>query len=214
MKNFENLENLLVENSGIKVICNGGESDDDLFEFVNELVDNYLKNKVNTKFTFYDSFWRENAKKLISSIALSLIYNASWNKRLGKAYKEEVILNDIISNLGGENAKKKYLYLAGLSNKNNNLEYVSQNCYENKGFFKHFGSKMSLKNEKEDIELRTKLKKVYQKKWKIEYIENGIHPYIAKTLKELSELDKNIIISLEQFVRIIIKGYTINFSKI
>lgn len=214
MKNFENLENLLVENSGIKVICNGGESDDDLFEFVNELVDNYLKNKVNTKFTFYDSFWRENAKKLISSIALSLIYNASWNKRLGKAYKEEVILNDIISNLGGENAKKKYLYLAGLSNKNNNLEYVSQNCYENKGFFKHFGSKMSLKNEKEDIELRTKLKKVYQKKWKIEYIENGIHPYIAKTLKELSELDKNIIISLEQFVRIIIKGYTINFSNI
>lgn len=214
MKNFENLENLLVENSGIKVICNGGESDDDLFEFVNELVDNYLKNKVNTKFTFYDSFWRENAKKLISSIALSLIYNASWNKRLGKAYKEEVILNDIISNLGGENAKKKYLYLAGLSNKNNNLEYVSQNCYENKGFFKHFGSKMSLKNEKEDIELRTKLKKVYQKKWKIEYIENGIHPYIAKTLKELSELNKNIIISLEQFVRIIIKGYTINFSKI
>ena len=214
MKNFENLENLLVENSGIKVICNGGESDDDLFEFVNELVDNYLKNKVNTKFTFYDSFWRENAKKLISSIALSLIYNASWNKRLGKAYKEEVILNDIISNLGGENAKKKYLYLAGLSNKNNNLECVSQNCYENKGFFKHFGSKMSLKNEKEDIELRTKLKKVYQKKWEIEYIENGIHPYIAKTLKELSELDKNIIISLEQFVRIIIKGYSINFSNI
>ena len=214
MKNFENLENLLVENSGIKVICNGGESDNDLFEFVNELVDNYLKNKVNTKFTFYDSFWRENAKKIISSIALSLIYNASWNKRLGKVYKEEVILNDIISNLGGENAKKKYLYLAGLSNKNNNLEYIPQNCYENKGFFKHFGSKMSLKNEKEDIELRTKLKKVYQKKWKIEYIENGIHPYIAKTLKELSELDTNIIISLEQFVRTIIKGYTIKFSSI
>ena len=211
---MKNLENLLVENSGIKVICNGGESDNDLFEFVNKLVDDYLENKVNTKFTFYDSFWRENAKKLISSIALSLIYNASWNKRLGKAYKEEVILNDIISNLGGENAKKKYLYLAGLSNKNNNLEYVSQNCYENKGFFKHFGSKMSLKNEKEDIELRTKLKKVYQKKWKIEYIENGIHPYIAKTLKELSELDTNIIISLEQFVKTIIKGYTIKFSSI
>ena len=211
---MKNLENLLVENSGIKVICNGGESDNDLFEFVNKLVDDYFKNKVNTKFTFYDNFWRENAKKLISSIALSLIYNASWNKRLGKAYKEEVILNDIISNLGGENAKKKYLYLAGLLNKNNNLEYVPQNCYENKGFFKHFGSKMSLKNEKEDIKLRTKLKKVYQKKWKIEYIENGIHPYIAKTLKELSELDKNIIISLEQFVRIIIKGYTINFSNI
>lgn len=211
---MKNLENLLVENSGIKVICNGGESDNDLFEFVNELVDNYLKNKVNTKFTFYDSFWRENAKKLISSIALSLIYNASWNKRLGKVYKEEVILNDIISNLGGENAKKKYLYLAGLSNKNNNLEYIPQNCYESKGFFKHFGSKMSLKNEKEDIELRTKIKKVYQKKWKIEYIENGIHPYIAKTLKELSELDTNIIISLEQFVKTIIKGYTIKFSSI
>ena len=211
---MKNLENLLVENSGIKVICNGGESDNDLFEFVNKLVDDYLKNKVNTKFTFYDSFWRENAKKLISSIALSLIYNASWNKRLGKVYKEEVILNDIISNLGGENAKKKYLYLAGLSNKNNNLEYIPQNCYENKGFFKHFGSKMSLKNEKEDIELRTKLKKVYQKKWKIEYIENGIHPYIAKTLKELSELDTNIIISLEQFVKTIIKGYTIKFSNI
>lgn len=211
---MKNLENLLVENSGIKVICNGGESDNDLFEFVNKLVDDYLKNKVNTKFTFYDSFWRENAKKLISSIALSLIYNASWNKRLGKVYKEEVILNDIISNLGGENAKKKYLYLAGLSNKNNNLEFIPQNCYENKGFFKHFGSKMSLKNEKEDIELRTKLKKVYQKKWKIEYIENGIHPYIAKTLKELSELDTNIIISLEQFVKTIIKGYTIKFSSI
>jgi hypothetical protein len=211
---MKNLENLLVENSGIKVICNGGESDNDLFEFVNKLVDDYLKNKVNTKFTFYDSFWRENAKKLISSIALSLIYNASWNKRLGKVYKEEVILNDIISNLGGENAKKKYLYLAGLSNKNNNLEYIPQNCYENKGFFKHFGSKMSLKNEKEDIELRTKIKKVYQKKWKIEYIENGIHPYIAKTLKELSELDTNIIISLEQFVKTIIKGYTIKFSNI
>lgn len=211
---MKNLENLLVENSGIKVICNGGESDNDLFEFVNKLVNDYLKNKVNTKFTFYDSFWRENAKKIISSIALSLIYNASWNKRLGKVYKEEVILNDIISNLGGENAKKKYLYLAGLSNKNNNLEYIPQNCYENKGFFKHFGSKMSLKNEKEDIELRTKLKKVYQKKWKIEYIENGIHPYIAKTLKELSELDTNIIISLEQFVRTIIKGYTIKFSSI
>ena len=198
---MKNLEKLLVENSGIKVICNGGESDNDLFEFVNKLVNDYLKNKVNTKFTFYDSFWRENAKKIISSIALSLIYNASRNKRLGKVYKEEVILNDIISNLGGENAKKKYLYLAGLSN-------------ENKGFFKHFGSKMSLKNEKEDIELRTKLKKVYQKKWKIEYIENGIHPYIAKTLKELSELDTNIIISLEQFVRTIIKGYTIKFSSI
>ena len=211
---MKNLENLLVENSGIKVICNGGESDNDLFEFVNKLVNDYLKNKVNTKFTFYDSFWRENAKKIISSIALSLIYNASWNKRLGKAYKEEVILNDIISNLGGENAKKKYLYLAGLSNKNNNLEYIPQNCYENKGFFKHFGSKMSLKNEKEDIELRTKIKKVYQKKWKIEYIENGIHPYIAKTLKELSELDTNIIISLEQFVKTIIKGYTIKFSSI
>lgn len=211
---MKNLENLLVENSGIKVICNGGESDNDLFEFVNKLVDDYLKNKVNTKFTFYDSFWRENAKKLISSIALSLIYNASWNKRLGKVYKEEVILNDIISNLGGKNAKKKYLYLAGLSNKNNNLEYIPQNCYENKGFFKHFGSKMSLKNEKEDIELRTKIKKVYQKKWKIEYIENGIHPYIAKTLKELSELDTNIIISLEQFVKTIIKGYTIKFSSI
>lgn len=211
---MKNLENLLVENSGIKVICNGGESDNDLFEFVNKLVDDYLKNKVNTKFTFYDSFWRENAKKLISSIALSLIYNASWNKRLGKVYKEEVILNDIISNLGGENAKKKYLYLAGLSNKNNNLEYIPQNCYENKGFFKHFGSKMSLRNEKEDIELRTKIKKVYQKKWKIEYIENGIHPYIAKTLKELSELDTNIIISLEQFVKTIIKGYTIKFSSI
>lgn len=211
---MKNLENLLVENSGIKVICNGGESDNDLFEFVNKLVNDYLKNKVNTKFTFYDSFWRENAKKIISSIALSLIYNASWNKRLGKVYKEEVILNDIISNLGGENAKEKYLYLAGLSNKNNNLEYIPQNCYENKGFFKHFGSKMSLKNEKEDIELRTKLKKVYQKKWKIEYIENGIHPYIAKTLKELSELDTNIIISLEQFVRTIIKGYTIKFSSI
>ena len=73
---------------------------------------------------------------------------------------------------------------------------------------------MSLKNEEEDITLRKKLKKVYQKDWKIEYIENGIHPYVAKTLKELSELDTNIIISLEQFVKTIIKGYTIKFSSI
>ena len=214
MKNFENL---LVENSGVKVVCSGAENDNELFSFVNEMVDTYLNkvNKVNKKLEFYDDFWEKNTKKLISSIALSLIYNATWNKRLGKSYKEEIILNDIISNLsGGENAKKKYLYLAGLSNKNNNLEYIPQNCYENKGFFKHFGSKMSLKNEKEDIELRTKIKKVYQKKWKIEYIENGIHPYIAKTLKELSELDTNIIISLEQFAKTIIKGYTIKFSNI
>jgi hypothetical protein len=34
MKNFENLENLLVENSGIKVICNGGESDIDIIYMV------------------------------------------------------------------------------------------------------------------------------------------------------------------------------------
>ena len=214
MKNFENL---LVENSGVKVVCSGAENDNELFSFVNEMVDTYLNkvNKVNKKLEFYDDFWEKNTKKLISSIALSLIYNATWNKRLGKSYKEEIILNDIISNLsGGKNVKKKYLYLAGLSNKNNNLKYASKNCYENKGFFKHFGSEMSLKNEEEDITLRKKLKKVYQKDWKIEYIENGIHPYIAKILKELSELDTNIIISLEQFVKTIIKGYTIKFSSI
>ena len=179
---MKNLENLLVKNSGLKVVCNGGESDNDLIAFVDELVETYsnLKDKSNSK--YYDSFWKDNAKKLISAIALSLIYNAVWNKRIGKFYKEEILLSDILSNLGG---KKKYLYLAGLSNKNNTLEYNTLDCYEQKGFFKHFGSKMSLKSENQDEELRKKLKKIYQEQEKMEYIENGIHPYVAETLKKL-----------------------------
>lgn len=205
---MRNLENLLVKNSGIKVVCNGGESDNDLIVFVDELVETYsnLKDKNNSK--YYDSFWKDNAKKLISAIALSLVYNAVWNKRLGKYYKEEILLSDILSNLGG---KKKYLYLAGLSNKNNAVEYNTLDCFEQKGFFKHFGSKMSLKNEKQDEELRKKLKKIYQKQENIDYIENGIHPYVAKTLKKILNEKEEVLLALEQYVRTIIKSYIIKF---
>lgn len=208
---MKNLENLLVKNSGLKVVCNGGESDNDLIVFVDELVETYsnLKDKNNSK--YYDSFWKENAKKLISAIALSLIYNATWNKRLGKYYKEEILLSDILSNLGG---KKKYLYLAGHSNKDNTLEYNPLDCYEQKGFFKHFGSKMSLKSENQDEELRKKLKKIYQEQEKMEYIENGIHPYVAETLKKLSEEKNEVLLALEQYVRAIIKSYIVKFSVI
>lgn len=208
---MKNLENLLVKNSGLKVVCNGGESDNDLIQLVNELVETYsnLKDKSNSK--YYDSFWEDNAKKLISAIALGLIYNAIWNKRLGKYYKEEILLTDILSNLGG---KKKYLYLAGLSNKNNTLEYNTLDCFEQKGFFKHFGSKMSLKNEKQDEELRKKLKKIYQKQENIEYIENGVHPYVAETLKKISKEKNEVLLALEQYVRAIIKSYMIKFSVI
>ena len=208
---MRNLENLLVKNSRIKVVCNGGESDNDLIVFVDELVETYsnLKDKNNSK--YYDSFWKENAKKLISAIALSLIYNATWNKRLGKYYKEEILLSDILSNLGG---KKKYLYLAGHSNKDNTLEYNPLDCYEQKGFFKHFGSKMSLKSENQDEELRKKLKKIYQEQEKMEYIENGIHPYVAETLKKLSEEKNEVLLALEQYVRAIIKSYIVKFSVI
>ena len=156
---MKNLENLLVKNSGLKVVCNGGESDNDLIQLVNELVENngfkVKKAKIDNK--FIDNFWEDNAKKLISAIALSLVYNAVWNKRLGKYYKEEILLSDILSNLGG---KKKYLYLAGLSKKNNTKMYNPLDCLEQKGFFKHFGSKMSFKNEEQDEELRKKLKKI------------------------------------------------------
>lgn len=208
---MKNLENLLVKNSGLKVVCNGGESDNDLIVFVDELVETYsnLKDKSNSK--YYDSFWKDNAKKLISAIALSLIYNAVWNKRIGKFYKEEILLSDILSNLGG---KKKYLYLAGLSNKNNTLEYNTLDCYEQKGFFKHFGSKMSLKSENQDEELRKKLKKIYQKQENIDYIENGLHPYVAETLKKLSEERNEVLLALEQYVRAIIKSYIVKFSVI
>lgn len=218
---MRNLENLLVKNSGVKVVCNGGESDNDLFVFVDELVENSgLKVKSakidGKKFDgkFIDNFWEDNAKKLISAIALGLIYNSVWNKRLGKYYKEEILLSDILSNLGGENAKKKYLYLAGLINKSNTLEYNSENCFEQKGFFKHFSSKMSLRNEKQDEELRKKLKKIYQEQEKIEYIESGIHPYVAETLKKLSKEKEEILLALEQYVRAIIKSYMIKFSVI
>lgn len=215
---MRNLENLLVKNSGVKVVCNGGESDNDLFVFVDELVENSgLKVKSakidGKKFDgkFIDNFWEDNAKKLISAIALGLIYNSVWNKRLGKYYKEEILLSDILSNLGG---KRKYLYLAGLSKKNNTLEYNPLDCYEQKGFFKHFGSKMSFKSEEQDEELRKKLKKIYQEQEKIEYIENGIHPYVVETLKKLSEEKEEVLLALEQYVRAIIKSYMIKFSVI
>ena len=210
---MKNLENLLVKNSGLKVVCNGGESDNDLIQLVNELVENngfkVKKAKIDDK--FIDNFWEDNAKKLISAIALGLIYNATWNKRLGKYYKEEILLSDILNNLGG---KKKYLYLAGLSNKNNTLEYNILDCYEQKGFFKHFGSKMSFKNEEQDEELRKKLKKIYQKQENIDYIESGIHSYVAETLKKLSEEKEEILLALEQYVRAIIKSYIVKFSVI
>lgn len=210
---MKNLENLLVKNSGIKVVCNGGESDNDLIQLVNELVENngfkVKKAKIDDK--FIDNFWEDNAKKLISAIALGLIYNATWNKRLGKYYKEEILLSDILNNLGG---KKKYLYLAGLSNKDNTLEYNLGDCFEKKGFFKHLGSKMSLKSENQDEELRKKLKKIYQEQENIEYIENGVHPYVAKTLKKLSEEKEEVLLALEQYVRAIIKSYMIKFSVI
>lgn len=210
---MKNLENLLVKNSGIKVVCNGGESDNDLIQLVNELVENngfkVKKAKIDDK--FIDNFWEDNAKKLISAIALGLIYNATWNKRLGKYYKEEILLSDILNNLGG---KKKYLYLAGLSNKDNTLEYNLGDCLEQKGFFKHFGSKMSFKNEEQDEELRKKLKKIYQKQENIDYIESGIHPYVAETLKKLSEEKEEILLALEQYVRAIIKSYIVKFSVI
>lgn len=213
---MRNLENLLVKNSGLKVVCNGGESDNDLIAFVDELVENnglkVKSAKIDDK--FIDNFWEDNAKKLISAIALGLIYNSVWNKRLGKYYKEEILLSDILNNLGGENAKKKYLYLAGLINKGNTLEYNSGDCLEQKGFFKHLGSKMSLKNEKQDEELRKKLKKIYKKQENIEYIENGVHPYVAETLKKLSEERNEVLLALEQYVRAIIKSYMIKFSVI
>ena len=210
---MKNLENLLVKNSGLKVVCNGGESDNDLIQLVNELVENngfkVKKAKIDDK--FIDNFWEDNAKKLISAIALGLIYNATWNKRLGKYYKEEILLSDILSNLGG---KKKYLYLAGLSKKNNTKMYNPLDCLEQKGFFKHFGSKMSFKNEEQDEELRKKLKKIYQKQENIDYIETGIHPYVAETLKKLSEEKEEVLLALEQYVRAIIKSYMIKFSVI
>lgn len=215
---MRNLENLLVKNSGIKVVCNGGETDNDLIQLVSELVENnglkVKSAKIDGK--FIDNFWEDNAKKLISAIALSLIYNAVWNKRLGKYYKEEILLTDILSNLGG---KKKYLYLAGLSNKNNRIKnntkmYNPLDCLEQKGFFKHFGSKMSFKNEEQDEELRKKLKKIYQKQENIDYIESGIHPYVAETLKKLSEEKEEILLALEQYVRAIIKSYIVKFSVI
>lgn len=210
---MKNLENLLVKNSGVKIVCNGGESDNDLIQLVNELVENngfkVKKAKIDNK--FIDNFWEDNAKKLISAIALSLVYNAVWNKRLGKYYKEEILLSDILSNLGG---KKKFLYLAGLSKKNNTKMYNPLDCLEQKGFFKHFGSKMSFKNEEQDEELRKKLKKIYQEQEKIEYIESGIHPYVAETLKKLSEEKEEVLLALEQYVRAIIKSYIVKFSVI
>lgn len=210
---MKNLENLLVKNSGVKIVCNGGESDNDLIQLVNELVENngfkVKKAKIDNK--FIDNFWEDNAKKLISAIALGLIYNSVWNKRLGKYYKEEILLSDILSNLGG---KKKFLYLAGLSKKNNTKMYNPLDCLEQKGFFKHFGSKMSFKNEEQDEELRKKLKKIYQEQEKIEYIESGIHPYVAETLKKLSEEKEEVLLALEQYVRAIIKSYIVKFSVI
>ena len=73
---------------------------------------------------------------------------------------------------------------------------------------------MSLKNEKQDEELRKKLKKIYQEQENIDYIESGIHPYVAETLKKLSEEKEEVLLALEQYVRAIIKSYMIKFSVI
>ena len=135
MKNFEIFKNLLNENSSLRVICNGASDDHEVFIFFEKLVEDWKKNKKgnfkNAVSSFYDSWWEENAVILMSTITLSLIYNSNWNKKMNKSYKKEIILTDIISNLGGLNGKKHYYYLSGLANKKNNLFYEEEknNCY-------------------------------------------------------------------------------------
>ena len=213
MKNFEIFKNLLNENSSLRVICNGASDDHEVFIFFEKLVEDWKKNKKgnfkNAVSSFYDSWWEENAVILMSTITLSLIYNSNWNKKMNKSYKKEIILTDIISNLGGLNGKKHYRYLSGLANKKNNLfyEYDKDNCYESKGFFKHFGSKKSLKDNQNELLLRDKLKKIYNKKEEIELIENGIHPLIVRNFLKILSINSEILLGLEKNVKFILRSY-------
>lgn len=213
MKNFEVFKNLLNENSSLKVVCNGANDDQEVFIFFEKLIEDWKKNKKgdfeSEISSFYDSWWEENAVILMSIITLSLIYNSNWNKKMNKTYKEEIILTDIISNLGGLNGKKHYYYLSGLANKKNNLFYEddNNNCYESKGFLKHFGSKKSLKDDQKELLLRDKLKKIYNKKEEIELIDNGIHPLIVKNFLKILSIKSEILLGLEKNVKFIIKSY-------
>ena len=213
MKNFEVFKNLLNENSSLRVVCNGANDDQEVFIFFEKLIEDWKKNKKgdfeSEISSFYDSWWEENAVILMSTITLSLIYNSNWNKKMNKSYKKEIILTDIISNLGGLNGKKHYRYLSGLANKKNNLfyEYDKDNCYESKGFFKHFGSEKSLKDNQNELLLRDKLKKIYNKKEDIDLIDNGIHPLIARYFTKILSINSKILLGLEQNIKFIIKSY-------
>jgi|GEM_PF-1805340 hypothetical protein len=213
MKNFEVFKNLLNENSSLKVVCNGASDDHEVFIFFEKLVEDWKKNKKgnfkNAVSSFYDSWWEENAVILMSTITLSLIYNSNWNKKMNKSFKEEIILTDIISNLGGLNGKRHYYYLSGLANKKNNLFYEENknNCYESKGFLKHFGSKKSLKDNQEELLLREKLKKIYDKEDEKELIDNGIHPLIVRNFLKILSINSEILLGLEKNVKFILKSY-------
>ena len=213
MKNFEVFKNLLNENSSLKVVCNGASDDHEVFIFFEKLVEDWKKNKKgnfkNAVSSFYDSWWEENAVILMSTITLSLIYNSNWNKKMNKSYKKEIILTDIISNLGGLNGKRHYYYLSGLANKKNNLLYEENknNCYESKGFLKHFGSKKSLKDNQEELLLREKLKKIYDKEDEKELIDNGIHPLIVRNFLKILSINSEILLGLEKNVKFILKSY-------
>lgn len=213
MKNFEVFKNLLNENSSLRVVCNGANDDQEVFIFFEKLVEDWKKNKKdnfkNGISSFYDGWWEENAVILMSTITLSLIYNSNWNKKTNKSYKKEIVLTDIISNLGGLNGKKYYNYLSGLANKKNNLFYENDknNCYESKGFLKHFGSKKSLKDDQEELLLRDKLKKIYNEKEEIELIDNGIHPLIVRNFLKILSINSEILLGLEKNVKFIIKSY-------
>lgn len=213
MKNFEVFKNLLNENSSLKVVCNGASDDHEVFIFFEKLVEDWKKNKKgnfkNAVSSFYDSWWEENAVILMSTITLSLIYNSNWNKKMNKSFKKEIILTDIISNLGGLNGKRHYYYLSGLANKKNNLFYEKNkdNCYESKGFLKHFGSKKFLKDNQEELLLREKLKKLYDKEDEKELIDNGIHPLIVRDFSKILSIDSEILLGLEKNIKFIIKSY-------
>ena len=213
MKNFEVFKNLLNENSSLKVVCNGASDDHEVFIFFEKLVEDWKKNKKgnfkNAVSSFYDSWWEENAVILMSTITLSLIYNSNWNKKMNKSYKKEIILTDIISNLGGLNGKRHYYYLSSLANKKNNLFYEENknNCYESKGFLKHFGSKKSLKDNQEELLLREKLKKIYDKEDEKELIDNGIHPLIVRNFLKILSINSEILLGLEKNVKFILKSY-------
>ena len=128
---------------------------------------------------------------------------------MNKSFKKEIILTDIISNLGGLNGKRHYYYLSGLANKKNNLFYEKNkdNCYESKGFLKHFGSKKSLKDNQEELLLREKLKKLYDKEDEKELIDNGIHPLIVRDFSKILSIDSEILLGLEKNIKFIIKSY-------